>query len=42
MFTLRFRRNGLIQPLIERITRRGAAEETVAKRQIAADEEGIS
>ncbi|MGD2156460.1 MAG: branched-chain amino acid ABC transporter permease [Anaerolineales bacterium] len=37
MFTLRFRRNGLIQPLIERITRRGAAEETVAKRQIAAD-----
>jgi branched-chain amino acid transport system permease protein len=34
MLTLRFWRNGLIQPLLERFTRSGMAEETVAKRQV--------
>jgi len=32
MITLRFWGNGLIHPIIQRITRRGVAEETVAKR----------
>lgn len=35
MVTLRFFRNGLIAPLIERFNRRGVAEETVAKRTAA-------
>ncbi|MBE9474533.1 MAG: branched-chain amino acid ABC transporter permease [Chloroflexi bacterium] len=39
MVTLRFWQNGLISPLIQRITRRGALEETVAKRRIPVDEE---
>jgi branched-chain amino acid transport system permease protein len=34
MLTLRFWRNGLIQPLLERFTRSGMAAETVAKRQV--------
>lgn len=38
MLTLRFWRNGLIQPLLERLARRGVAEETVAKRQLPAEE----
>jgi branched-chain amino acid transport system permease protein len=40
MLTLRFWRNGLIQPLLVKMTRAGVAEETVAKRQtpIAEDE----
>jgi branched-chain amino acid transport system permease protein len=38
MLTLRFQRNGLIAPLIERITRGGVARETVAKRQAAVEE----
>ncbi len=33
MLTLRFWNNGLIYPLIQRFTRRGVAEETIAKRQ---------
>jgi branched-chain amino acid transport system permease protein len=39
MLTLRFWRNGLIQPLLVKLTRAGVAEETVAKRhrQIAED-----
>jgi branched-chain amino acid transport system permease protein len=37
MLTLRFRRNGLIQPLIQRLTRGDVASETVAKRKLAAD-----
>ncbi|HHB89689.1 MAG TPA: branched-chain amino acid ABC transporter permease [Anaerolineae bacterium] len=36
MITLRFWGNGLIYPIIQRITRRGVAEETVAKRLQAA------
>ncbi len=36
MLTLRFWGNGLIYPIIQRITRRGVAEETVAKRLQAA------
>ncbi len=39
MVTLRFWQNGVIYPLIQRITRRGAPEETVAKRRIPVDEE---
>lgn len=39
MVTLRFWQNGLIYPLIQRITRQGALEETVAKRHLPADEE---
>jgi branched-chain amino acid transport system permease protein len=39
MVTLRFWQNGLIHPIIQRITRRGALEETVAKRRLPADEE---
>jgi branched-chain amino acid transport system permease protein len=39
MVTLRFWQNGVIHPLIQRITRRGAPEETVAKRRIPVDEE---
>lgn len=39
MVTLRFWQNGLIYPLIQRITRRGAPEETVAKRRSPVDEE---
>jgi len=42
MLTLRFRRNGLIQPMIEWFTRRGVGEETIAKRQIAAEDEATS
>ena len=34
MLTLRFWRNGLIQPILERFARTGVAEETVAKRQV--------
>jgi branched-chain amino acid transport system permease protein len=36
MITLRFQRNGLIHPIINRFTRKNVAEETVAKRQTAA------
>lgn len=36
MLTLRFWRNGLIYPLLERFARAGVARETVAKRQAAA------
>ena len=36
MITLRFWGNGLIYPIIQRVTRRGVAEETVAKRLQAA------
>jgi branched-chain amino acid transport system permease protein len=36
MLTLRFFRNGLIYPIIMRITRWGADKETVAKRDAAA------
>jgi branched-chain amino acid transport system permease protein len=39
MITLRFWQNGLIYPLIQRLTRRGALEETVAKRRAPGDEE---
>jgi branched-chain amino acid transport system permease protein len=39
MVTLRFWQNGLIYPLIQRISRRGALEETVAKRSLPVDEE---
>jgi branched-chain amino acid transport system permease protein len=39
MVTLRFWQNGLIYPIIQRLTRRGALEETVAKRSIPVDEE---
>jgi branched-chain amino acid transport system permease protein len=42
MLTLRFRRNGLIQPLIEWFSRRGVAEETVAKRQVTVEDEATS
>ena len=34
MITLRFWQNGLIQPLLEKISRRGMAEETIAKRKL--------
>ncbi len=37
MLTLRFQRNGLIHPLLERITRAEALRETVAKRQAPAE-----
>jgi branched-chain amino acid transport system permease protein len=37
MLTLRFWNNGLIQPIIQRLTRAGMAEETVAKRQVVAE-----
>ena len=37
MLTLRFWNNGLISPLIQRLTRTGVAEETVAKRQVASE-----
>ncbi len=40
MLTLRFWGNGLIFPIIQRITRRGVAEETVAKRVQATQTEG--
>lgn len=39
MLTLRFWRNGLIHPIIERLFRRGVREETVAKRVQAAEQE---
>ncbi|MCB9435354.1 MAG: branched-chain amino acid ABC transporter permease, partial [Ardenticatenaceae bacterium] len=35
MLTLRFWRNGLIEPILQRFNRAGVAEETVAKRQAA-------
>ncbi len=38
MLTLRFWRNGLIQPILERIGRQGIAEETVAKRKLPQEE----
>jgi branched-chain amino acid transport system permease protein len=38
MLTLRFWNNGLISPVIQRLTRSGFAEETVAKRAAAAEE----
>jgi branched-chain amino acid transport system permease protein len=37
MLTLRFWNNGLIQPIIQRITRAGVEKETVAKRQAAVE-----
>jgi branched-chain amino acid transport system permease protein len=41
MLTLRFWRNGLIQPILERFARAGVAEETVARRQAeTADAQG--
>jgi branched-chain amino acid transport system permease protein len=39
MLTLRFWRNGLLHPLIDRINRGGVAEETVAKRNVAREAE---
>ena len=42
MITLRFWRNGLIHPLLNRFTRAGVAEETVAKRVAGASEGGES
>ena len=39
MLTLRFWRNGLIQPLLEKIGRQGIAEETVAKRKLSQEDE---
>ena len=42
MLTLRFWNNGLIYPLIQRLTRPGVAEETVAKRLAAAAAEGTA
>jgi branched-chain amino acid transport system permease protein len=41
MLTLRFWNNGLFHPLIQRLTRAGAAEETVAKRLAAAEAEAM-
>ncbi|MBS1249642.1 MAG: hypothetical protein MAG431_01222 [Chloroflexi bacterium] len=41
MLTLRFWRNGLIQPLLEKIGRQGVAEETVAKRKFSQEENEI-
>ncbi len=38
MLTLRFWNNGLIAPIIQRITRAGVEEETVAKRQVSDEE----
>jgi hypothetical protein len=38
MLTLRFWNNGLISPIIQRLTRSGVAEETVAKRGAAGEE----
>jgi branched-chain amino acid transport system permease protein len=40
MLTLRFWNNGLIYPVIQRLTRSGVAEETVAKRVFAAEGAG--
>ncbi|MFQ5857430.1 MAG: branched-chain amino acid ABC transporter permease [Anaerolineae bacterium] len=40
MLTLRFWNNGLIYPIIERLTRAGVAEETVARRQAAVEGQG--
>jgi branched-chain amino acid transport system permease protein len=37
MLTLRFWNNGLIHPIIERLTRAGVAEETVAQREAAVE-----
>jgi len=34
---LRFWNNGLIYPIIQRLTRGGMAEETMAKRQVVAE-----
>ena len=42
MLTLRFRRNGLIAPLLDWFERAGVAEETVAKRQAAAQARGVA
>jgi branched-chain amino acid transport system permease protein len=39
MLTLRFWRNGLIHPIIDRLTRRRAREETVSKRALATEVE---
>ncbi len=39
MLTLRFWRNGLIQPVLEKIGRQGIAEETVAKRKLSQEED---
>ena len=39
MITLRFWQNGLIYPIIQRLTRRKALEETVSKRQASSEEE---
>jgi branched-chain amino acid transport system permease protein len=41
MVTLRFWHNGLIYPIIQRLTRREALQETVAKRRIPTDEETV-
>ncbi|RME43895.1 MAG: branched-chain amino acid ABC transporter permease, partial [Caldilineae bacterium] len=40
MLTLRFWNNGLLHPLIQRLTRGRALEETVAKRQAAVEGQG--
>jgi branched-chain amino acid transport system permease protein len=42
MVTLRFWQNGLIYPVIQRLTRRDALKETVSKRQAASVEETVS
>ncbi len=39
MLTLRFWRNGLIQPLLEKLGRQGVAEETVAKRKVPQEDD---
>jgi len=42
MLTLRFRRNGLIAPMLDWFTRAGVAEETVAIRQVEEEPEAVS
>ncbi|HIE56692.1 MAG TPA: branched-chain amino acid ABC transporter permease [Anaerolineales bacterium] len=41
MLTLRFRRNGIIQPLLEKLGRQGVAEETVAKRKLPQEDDDV-
>jgi len=42
MLTLRFWRNGLISPIIDRLTRKQLLAETVAKRQLPEGGEAAS
>ena len=39
MLTLRFWRNGILHPLIQRLERQGVAEETVAKRKVSEEDD---